>query len=152
VGRNTYQRGHVPAGSGLTFRHELNKKSVDGCFVERTREEFVSKCQTCPLLARPVLELMAFRRVTLQPKEKRTVVFDIRPADLAFYNIDINRVVESGVFTIYAGPDSVQLKSVKLLLKPAGSGLTFRHELNKKSVYGCYVERTREEFVSKCQT
>jgi len=62
-----------------------------------------------PLLARPVLELKAFRRVTLQPGEKRTVVFDIRPADLACYNIDMNRAVESDVFTIYAGPDSVQL-------------------------------------------
>jgi hypothetical protein len=89
--------GSAPAGSGLTFRHELNKKSVDGCYVERTREEFVSKCQTCPLLARPVLELMTFRRVTLQPG-------------------DMNRAVESDVFTIYAGPDSVQLKSVKLLV------------------------------------
>lgn len=56
------------------------------------------------------------RRVTLQPGEKRTVVFDIRPAALAFYNIDMKCVVESGPFTIYAGPDSVQLKSVKLLV------------------------------------
>jgi len=56
------------------------------------------------------------RRVTLQPGEKRTVVFDIRPAALAFYSIDMKCVVEPGPFTIYAGPDSVQLKSVKLLV------------------------------------
>jgi beta-glucosidase len=67
-------------------------------------------------VTRPVLELKAFRRVTLQPGEKRTVVFDIRPADLAFYNMDMKRVVEPGSFTIHAGPDSVQLKSVKLLV------------------------------------
>jgi beta-glucosidase len=67
-------------------------------------------------VTRPVLELKAFRRVTLKPGEKRTVVFDIRPADLAFYNIDMKRVVEPGSFTIHAGPDSVQLKSVKLLV------------------------------------
>jgi beta-glucosidase len=67
-------------------------------------------------VTRPVLELKAFRRVTLKPGEKRTVVFDIRPADLAFYNIDMKRVVEPGSFTILAGPDSVQLKSVKLLV------------------------------------
>ena len=63
-----------------------------------------------------MLELKAFRRVTLQPEEKRTVVFDIRPADLAVYNIDMKRVVEPGTFTIYAGPYSVQLKSAKLLV------------------------------------
>jgi len=34
----------------------------------------------------------------------------------AFYNIDMKCVVEPGPFTIYAGPDSVQLKSVKLLV------------------------------------
>ena len=67
-------------------------------------------------VTRPVLELKAFRRVTLTPGEKRTVVFDIRPADLAFYNVDMKRVVEPGSFTIHAGPDSVQLKSVKLLV------------------------------------
>ena len=63
-----------------------------------------------------MLELKAFRRVTLQLGEKRTAVFDIRPAALAFYNIDMKCVVEPGPFTIYAGPDSVQLKSVKLLV------------------------------------
>ena len=41
-----HQRGQAPAGSGLTFGHELNKKSVDGYLFKRTREESVSKCQT----------------------------------------------------------------------------------------------------------
>ena len=40
-------------------------------------------------VTRPVLELKAFRRVTLQPGEKRTVVFDIKPADgLAIGRLD----------------------------------------------------------------
>jgi beta-glucosidase len=38
------------------------------------------------------------------------------PPTCACYNIDMNRAVESDVFTVYAGPDSVQLKSVKLLV------------------------------------
>ncbi len=67
-------------------------------------------------VTRPVLELKAFRRVTLRPGEKKTLVFDIRPTDLAFHDIDMKRVVEPGSFTIHAGPDSVQLKSVKLLV------------------------------------
>ncbi len=65
---------------------------------------------------RPVLELKGFQRITLQPGEKRTVTFDINPAHLQFYNADMKRVVEPGSFTISVGPNSVDLKSVKLLV------------------------------------
>ena len=67
-------------------------------------------------VTRPVLELKAFKRVTLQPGEKRTLSFDIKPSDLWFYNMDMQRVVEPGSFTIHAGPDSANLKSVKLMV------------------------------------
>jgi beta-glucosidase len=67
-------------------------------------------------VTRPVLELKAFKRVTLQPGEKRTLSFDIKPSDLWFYNTEMVRVVEPGSFTIHAGPDSVNLKSVKLMV------------------------------------
>ena len=67
-------------------------------------------------VTRPVLELKAFRRVTLQPGETRTLTFDIKPSDLWFYNMDMQRVVEPGSFTIHAGPNSAQLKSVKLMV------------------------------------
>jgi beta-glucosidase len=67
-------------------------------------------------VTRPVLELKAFKRVTLQPGEKRTLSFDIKPSDLWFYNTEMVRVVEPGSFTIHAGPDSVNLKSTKLMV------------------------------------
>ncbi|TWI65238.1 beta-glucosidase [Pseudoduganella lurida] len=67
-------------------------------------------------VTRPVLELKGFQRVTLNPGEKRTLVFDIRPADLAFYNVAMRRVVEPGSFTIHAGPNSTELKSAKLMV------------------------------------
>ncbi|WP_217363477.1 glycoside hydrolase family 3 C-terminal domain-containing protein [Duganella dendranthematis] len=67
-------------------------------------------------VTRPVLELKAFKRVTLQPGEKRTLSFDIKPSDLWFYNTEMQRVVEPGSFTIHAGPDSANLKSVKLMV------------------------------------
>jgi len=65
-------------------------------------------------VTRPVLELKAFRRVTLNPGESKTLSFDIRPSDLWFYNADMKRVVEPGSFTIYAGSSSVDLKSTTL--------------------------------------
>jgi beta-glucosidase len=67
-------------------------------------------------VTRPVLELKAFKRVTLQAGEKRTLSFDIKPSDLWFYNTEMQRVVEPGSFTIHAGPDSANLKSVKLMV------------------------------------
>jgi beta-glucosidase len=65
-------------------------------------------------VTRPVLELKHFRRVTLAPGSRATLTFDITSDDLAFYDTQMRRVVEPGDFTIYAGPDSVALKSVKL--------------------------------------
>jgi beta-glucosidase len=67
-------------------------------------------------VTRPLLELKGFRRVTLEPGEQRSVTFDIKPSDLWFYNGDMERVVEPGSFTIHAGPDSVNLKSVQLMV------------------------------------
>jgi beta-glucosidase len=65
-------------------------------------------------VTRPLLELKGFRRVTLAPGQARTVTFDIVPADLAFFGADMKRVVEPGTFTIFAGPDSVNLKKTTL--------------------------------------
>jgi beta-glucosidase len=65
-------------------------------------------------VTRPVIELKRFQRVTLQPGEKRTITFDLTPDDLALWNPDMRKVVEPGAFTIYSGPNSVDLKSAKL--------------------------------------
>ena len=65
-------------------------------------------------VTRPVFELKRFERVTLQPGERRTITFDLTPDDLALWNPDMKKVVEPGTFTIYAGPNSVDLKSAKL--------------------------------------
>jgi beta-glucosidase len=65
-------------------------------------------------VTRPLLELKRFQRVTLAPGEKRTLRFDVRPEDLALWNPDMKHVVEPGTFTIYAGPNSVDLKPAKL--------------------------------------
>ncbi|AJP72243.1 glycoside hydrolase family 3 N-terminal domain-containing protein [Sphingomonas hengshuiensis] len=68
-------------------------------------------------VTRPVIELKRFQRVTLQPGEKRTVSFELKPADLSLYNVDMKRVVEPGTFTISAGPNSATLKSTTLTVR-----------------------------------
>ncbi len=68
-------------------------------------------------VTRPVLELKHFQRVTLQPGEKRTMTFDLKPADLAFWNVEMHRVVEPGTFTISAGNSSTALKITSLTVR-----------------------------------
>jgi beta-glucosidase len=65
-------------------------------------------------VTRPVIELKRFQRVTLAPGERRTINFALQPDDLALWNPEMRHVLEPGTFTIYSGPNSVQLKSAKL--------------------------------------
>ena len=64
-------------------------------------------------VTRPLLELKRFRRLTLAAGERRSVVFELTPADLAIWNIEMKRVVEPGRFTVMAGPNSVDLKMAR---------------------------------------
>ena len=65
-------------------------------------------------VTRPVKELKAFERVTLQPGETRTVRFTLGPEAFRMWDIDMNEVVEPGLFDILAGPNSQDLKSATL--------------------------------------
>ena len=60
-------------------------------------------------VTRPVRELRRFRRITLKAGEKKIVRFTLHPADLAMYNLSMQRVVEPGMFHVYAGGNSVDL-------------------------------------------
>lgn len=57
-------------------------------------------------VTRPVKELKGFQRITLEPGQSQTVALDITPESLAFYNIDMDYVVEPGEFTIMVGNSS----------------------------------------------
>ncbi|MGN0404147.1 MAG: glycoside hydrolase family 3 N-terminal domain-containing protein [Bariatricus sp.] len=57
---------------------------------------------------RPVRELKRFRRVGLNPGERKTYDFEIPSDELGFYNCNGTYIVEPGAFDLYIGPDSVQ--------------------------------------------
>ena len=57
-------------------------------------------------IARPVKELKGFQRVTLQPGQKWTVEFVLRPEHFGFYNHDMKFVVEPGEFRVMIGSNS----------------------------------------------
>ena len=65
-------------------------------------------------VTRPVKELRGFRRITLDPGEKKTVEFRLGFNELSFLDRDMHRVVEPGNFKILVGGNSVDLISTEL--------------------------------------
>ncbi|WP_321346135.1 glycoside hydrolase family 3 N-terminal domain-containing protein [uncultured Draconibacterium sp.] len=65
-------------------------------------------------VTRPVKELKGFEKVWLKQGESQTVKFSITLELLAFYDVDMNWIVEPGDFTIMVGSSSRDVKSIKL--------------------------------------
>ena len=67
-------------------------------------------------VTRPVKELKGYKRVHLKVGETKKVIFEIKPESLAFYDIEMNYVVEPGGFNIMTGSssNSKDLKTVEL--------------------------------------
>lgn len=67
-------------------------------------------------VTRPVKELKGFERVSLKPGESREIDFEITPDMLAYYDLNMNWVVEPGGFSIMVGGSSRKrdLKSLRL--------------------------------------
>ncbi len=57
-------------------------------------------------VTRPVKELKRFTRVTLKPGETKNISFALPVEELAFWNIDMKKVVEPGDFTLWVGTNS----------------------------------------------
>lgn len=57
-------------------------------------------------VTRPVKELKRFTRITLKPGEKKNISFELPISELAFWNIDMQHVVEAGDFNLWVAPDS----------------------------------------------
>lgn len=67
-------------------------------------------------ITRPVKELKAFRRVSLQPGASTTVEFALAKDAFAYWNEEMKYVIEPGEFNIMTGPNSVDLKSATLTI------------------------------------
>jgi beta-glucosidase len=57
-------------------------------------------------VVRPVKELKRFARITLKPGESRICSFELPVSELAFYNLDMKKVVEPGDFRLWVATDS----------------------------------------------
>jgi beta-glucosidase len=64
-------------------------------------------------VTRPVMELKDFKRIALKKGATKTVHFTIDKSKLAFWNIDMQHVVEPGEFELMIGRSSVDFESIK---------------------------------------
>ncbi|HHW47403.1 MAG TPA: beta-glucosidase [Clostridiaceae bacterium] len=85
-------------------------------------------------VARPVKELVAFKRVALEPGEHVKLKFEISLSQLAFYDKDMNFVVEPGGVEVFIGSSSQDIR------------LNGRFEITGNRVY---LEE-RKVFASRC--
>lgn len=76
------------------------------------RDDFAS-------VGRYIKMLKGFKRITLNPGEAKTVLFELNSENLSIYNKDMEKVVEPGDFTISVGASSLEkdLQTVKLTVK-----------------------------------
>ena len=68
-------------------------------------------------VTRPVKELKGFGRIALEPGQTETVVFEIKPEHLAFYDINMKYLVEPGEFEIMIGNSSQDEDLQKVMLR-----------------------------------
>ena len=68
-------------------------------------------------VVRPVRELKRFERVNLAPGESRKVTFELPVAELAFWNFDMEYVVEPGDFRLWVAGDSASGTPIDFVVK-----------------------------------
>ena len=61
-------------------------------------------------MARPVKELAGFKRITLEPGEKQTVIFEMKANQMAFMDADMRWKVEKGSFRVEIGSSSEDIR------------------------------------------
>jgi beta-glucosidase len=67
-------------------------------------------------VALPVRQLEGFRRVALAPGESKRVEFTVGRDELAFWNIDMQNLVEPASATVWIGPSSAQGESADIVI------------------------------------
>jgi beta-glucosidase len=105
-GKLAIHRAQATAGESLDVSLEItNNGPVAGDEVVQLyiRDEFAS-------IPRPVKELKGYRRLTLRPHETRTVTFHLPVNQLAFYDEDLNLVLEPGKIGLMLGSSSEDIR------------------------------------------
>jgi beta-glucosidase len=60
------------------------------------------------MISRPILELKQFKKIWIEPNERKVVSFTITKDDLTYINAEGETVLEPGTFTLFVGKSSIQ--------------------------------------------
>jgi beta-glucosidase len=100
------ERARVPTESGEVVVHvdvtNVGERAGDEVVQLYARDDEAT-------VARPILELRGFRRVSLAPDERRTVTFRLAAEQFAYVGADYRRVIEPGRITLSVGTSSEDL-------------------------------------------
>jgi hypothetical protein len=79
---------------------------------DRTGAEIVHLyfCDPIAEVTRPVLQLLGFTRIPLQPNESKRATFTVHADRFAYTGIDLYRIVESGEIKLTIGSQTLSLK------------------------------------------
>jgi beta-glucosidase len=94
--------------SGGTVDVKVSVKNTGKLAGEEVVQLYI--CDEVASLPRPVKELKGFARLELQPGESRKVTFHLPVNQLAFYDQDMNLVVESGTIKVMVGSSSTDIR------------------------------------------
>lgn len=93
--------------------------------------------QNKPHVLKPVRELLAFHKVTLQPGDETTVTLPIRRADLRYFDAEHGGwVIDPGAYTVYVGRNSADF-AAEISMEVAG-----------RSIYGIGAHSTINEIAA----
>ncbi|WP_313801373.1 glycoside hydrolase family 3 N-terminal domain-containing protein [Sphingobium sp.] len=109
-GKPRLSAGRIGVGGDVTV--EVDVRNIG----QRAGDEVVQlyvRDQTASV-TRPIKELKGFERITLAPGESRTVRLTLTRAAFTLWNLDMEEVVEPGLFDIMTGPDSKNLQKATL--------------------------------------
>jgi beta-glucosidase len=98
-------QSQVQAGSQVTVSLDVTNTG------DRTGDEVVQLYirHLDAAVPRPIKELKGFKRITLQPGERKTVAFTLRSHQLGFYDETMQFVVEPGMVEVMVGNSSQHL-------------------------------------------
>lgn len=65
-------------------------------------------------MVQPILRLVGFERVNLEPGQTETVRFTVGPEQLAIWGSSMQRTVEAGIVEVLIGPNAAQTTSVQV--------------------------------------
>ena len=99
--------------NGETFKVSVNVKNIGKLDGKETVQLYIK--DEVSSIVRPLRELRGYKKVFLKAGETVKVDFNIGFEELAFYNSQLEKVVEPGDFTVYVGNDCTTENGVKII-------------------------------------